>query len=173
MTVDARPVTLCLRTAKHQKLPAAWTVIPLICRLPWFSATYHICQSLSLISFSCHIPSSLIKSAFGELDAASTISLWAICDSSGNRDPLFIRITGCRLLLTSIAATSSTNLSLLLTCTTIYNMFFVQAEQMFVTGTERDRETDSSLTLFVDFADRMSISLCFFVKGLFNSWHLS
>lgn len=47
MTVDARPVTLCLRTVKHQKLPAASTVIPLICRLPWFSATYHICQSLS------------------------------------------------------------------------------------------------------------------------------
>lgn len=163
MTVDARPVTLCLRTVKHQKLPAASTVIPLICRLPWFSATYHICQSLSLISFSCHIPSSFIKSAFGELDAASTISLWAICDSSGNRDPLFIRITGCRLLLTSIwacclPAPRSTTCSL------------CRQDKCLWQG---QKETDSYLTLFVDFADRMSISLCFFVKGLFNSWHLS
>lgn len=70
---------------------------------------------------------------------------------------------------TSIAVTRTTNLRLLLNSTTIYNVFFVQAGQMFVTGTERDREIDSSLTLFVDFADRMSISLCFFVKGLFNS----
>lgn len=158
------PKTTCSLNC-HSSHPPATLIFSHLSHLPE-------CKQ-SFISFSCHIPSSFIKSACGELDAASTISFWAICDSSGNRDPLFIRITGCRLLLTSIAATSTTNLSLLLTCTTIYNVFFVQAGQMFVTGTERDRETDSSLTLFVDFADRMSISLCFFVKGLFNSWHLS